>query len=79
MQARKWAREIKSQINFKNGFLMKFFLEIDPRKHRLLSNKQVIKKQSALKLPALKTEIDFESAQKKKGVSLENALYGFQN
>ena len=55
MQARKWAREIKSQINFKNGFLMKFFLEIDPRKHRLLSNKQVIKIQSALKLPALKT------------------------
>lgn len=55
MQARKWAREIKSLIDFKAGFLMKFFLEVDPGRRRLLSNKQVIKKQSVLKLPALKT------------------------
>lgn len=33
---------------------MKFFLEVGPSKHRLLSNKQVIKIQSALKFPALK-------------------------
>lgn len=55
MQTRKLAREIKSKLISKRILLMKFFLEVDPSKSRLLGNKQVIKKTVSLKLPALKT------------------------
>ena len=42
---------------------MKFFLEIGPGKHRLLSNKQVIKKTVSLKITSIKKpEIELESA-----------------
>ena len=38
----------------KRVLLMKFFLEVDPRRHRLLSNKQVVKKAVSFKFASIK-------------------------